>query len=464
MKEKLLRSFLLVLISLPFHQGVSSEHHPDAISYGEFIVRKAWVYIHRDIDELRRDYSLIHESSKDPSAQFKAKVALINALFEASIKMSQQDGFELLQFRPGGDPVFKLSPNEPPRTAVTGTSADAPIIFNLERINQLDHFNYSKALGLLIHELGHKVDKPSQFFLDVIASEIEQRSHNRESRYLVNGVPNAQVVVIHHDPLNLEVSPDFPYLTTTVAVFYPNKMISLQDALFGTVPWGGDFNGKKDYYAQVNVRIHDIHAVKIDKDLLQLTIDFTSSSYESKSKEQGFVMVGPARKRKQFVVRLTENKVVVEASKYLEFAMSVPPHSMAYDFQFDFDQVDQGVITVKAQIAGMRGEAYLFTADRIEILVDGLPETIDFDYQYSNPNAPSNRSFFSAFSRQLRIPSEFAGRSIEIKGMAIQAYLPHPPREQMPYSLNYILPVKQKIEFVVPSQGPLRCRDILTDM
>ncbi|MGZ6479842.1 MAG: hypothetical protein ACXWQE_11095, partial [Bdellovibrionales bacterium] len=64
---------------------------------------------------------------------------------------------DLVQFKPGGDPIFNLKPDEPARTAVTGSDLADPVTFNLGLISNPEQFTYGDALALWTHEIGHKV-------------------------------------------------------------------------------------------------------------------------------------------------------------------------------------------------------------------------------------------------------------------------------------------------------------------
>lgn len=69
--------------------------------------------------------------------------------------------------------LFKLSDDQPIRTAVTSSNPEDPIYINLDVINSnKSHFNFVDVLQTLIHEYGHKTTPKIQSVVDSVAAKI----------------------------------------------------------------------------------------------------------------------------------------------------------------------------------------------------------------------------------------------------------------------------------------------------
>lgn len=116
------------------------------IPYGKFIIEAAW----SSLDNVLPSSPL----PESPKSYYYYK--FLNQMLTLKKSIHPKTHFE---YRDGNDPIFALKTTEPYRTAVTSTKIDAKIVFNLSKISNPEKFGYSDAVALLIHELGHKVDR-----------------------------------------------------------------------------------------------------------------------------------------------------------------------------------------------------------------------------------------------------------------------------------------------------------------
>ncbi len=125
--------------------------------------------------ELQVYQSLIKQKSTDQEAVTQSQ--MIDQLLAVIQKFSFT---KRIQFRDSSDPIFQLKQGEPPRTAVTGPEIDTPIYFNRQALQQKANLGLAPVFELLIHELGHKITKDSQFNLDQLANEIQKQVKKKQ--------------------------------------------------------------------------------------------------------------------------------------------------------------------------------------------------------------------------------------------------------------------------------------------
>ncbi len=118
--------------------------------------------------------------------------SFIKNLSESELHMLQQidDYLKIKKIRlqfSYNQAYFQLNTNETVRTASTTPEIDSDIFINKLIIDDpLNEINFSDALRLLIHELGHKIKKSSQSELDLLANKIKNTFENEiESKSLI---------------------------------------------------------------------------------------------------------------------------------------------------------------------------------------------------------------------------------------------------------------------------------------
>lgn len=159
---------------------------------------------------------------------------------------------KVVGFKPGSDPVFQLHDGQPARTAVTGNEADSPIYFNLDVINNADLFSMSKAFDVLVHELGHKIDRDpwtddgnpgdsrpihiDQSEIDTVAgkfAKIAERYEMKDVTFDANDQPHTTYVYNYlHDFWNYNSDQDLAYRLPIVAYVVGEQILPLQDLLY----------------------------------------------------------------------------------------------------------------------------------------------------------------------------------------------------------------------------------------
>ncbi|MES2855707.1 MAG: hypothetical protein V4692_07585 [Bdellovibrionota bacterium] len=152
--------------------------------YGQYIVNQAWENLESEV--MPWSWYALGDPKPLTDKEGNHIAAQINQVYLKAYAA------RVIGFRPGSDPIFKLHDGQPARAAVTGDSPESPIYFNLDVIGNPELFSYSKAVGLIVHELGHKIQRQiktdfgtvtiSQSEIDVVAGKLEGFAALRESR------------------------------------------------------------------------------------------------------------------------------------------------------------------------------------------------------------------------------------------------------------------------------------------
>ncbi len=171
------------------------------VPYGPYIVLKSAYWLPDYLDAALRVHGYLGERAQNVREVYRRRVELLIAINQVAEEF-RRSHLNRIEFKQGGDDLFNL-PGRPPRMAVTGTSLGSKVIFNLGLISDPGRFGLNDALGLWVHELGHKLKagRFSQEEIDQAAAFVADHFINQMQ---IVEISDLKFLVINPVPYKLE--------------------------------------------------------------------------------------------------------------------------------------------------------------------------------------------------------------------------------------------------------------------
>ncbi len=257
--------FGILLVCFSVGQGLQAQ--TKLIDYGPYIVNSAWFSIRPLIFALDRGNSSAHDFSEKE---------LLYILQPMKFVYNEADTAKVVGFRPGNDPVFDVPPGQRRPTAVTNRERKSPILFNLGIINNPDSFKFSQAVGLIVHELGHKIDKYptlpngdrweiSQYDIDTVAGKVQRLLAPSEGAVTIGERQLMYANYYIFPPANSGIFYEFP----PIGVIYPGgKIPPIENLVFS----GITRQNEKSKVILTNHLIESLHIETLDKNIFRFSV------------------------------------------------------------------------------------------------------------------------------------------------------------------------------------------------
>ncbi len=127
------------------------------------------------------------------------------------------------------------------RFAMTGSSINSPIIFNLEKLYQveLSDLNFS-LISILVHELGHKIGLKNHFQLDILGNKVAMASVQSHQIFWLDFINRDEFI---------EVIKDFDANTSDIILYVKaGNIYNLEDMIVEQAACEGNFEGFNFFY------------------------------------------------------------------------------------------------------------------------------------------------------------------------------------------------------------------------
>lgn len=441
--------FLSVLLgSIAVADNKSAESHlfnKTSYGYGEYLVAQTLKSLPDSLANYDYRFLTLPEEKRK----------LLHNLYRLAIEVNERiyKGEELVFFKDGSDPIFQLSPEEPSRTAVTGTSIDTPVYFNLSRINDHDIFRYENAVSLWIHELGHKIDpKPAQSEIDAFAAELASFYSDRDQFYSLEG--GLHLFVIQHHYNSQRPMWEIPSTPPSVAVVRDGLYYSRESSMFKRKKFyrgeetNDELRKEEDYWwcFYTGIEITQIESSPLDEKDFKLSVSFLARSVEKRIDGNESLELGTSTHVLDFKVdksdlTLTEAFFNEIPRSYREVRTA---HSISGDVEINSTQT-QGQIEIKITIEDTPGVSNLVSPpSAIYYEFDGVVDYFSIPIRYREIDSQAVRHEFQSVGP---IPDDVAGKKIKIIGIRSSVYMKHPPRDNSErIDLFYMIPIEEPFE------------------